>query len=267
MLLYQRQEDDIMRQMIKDLEEKPIETSEKSRLELHGLSRKEKRRIKKEQLQETIADMTTGQKIKYLLYYYKEAIIVSVILIISAAFICSTVYQNTRPIVISYAVANCVNQLEFNADAVDDYAKSINKFDGYQIKGDTNIVLNKEEYSNEYEANPNSQKYITFMTMATSDYYDVIFTNDEGAEYCANMDIFYPLNKYLDPDTYNMVKDDIIMYKDMNGNPVEAAIDISGTDFAKSLNLGYKDVYIGFPGDEARNHQAVRDLILYLYNK
>ena len=69
MLLYQRQEDDIMRQMIKELEEKPTEITEKSRLDLQGLTRKEKRRIKKEQLKETMEGMPPLKKASYLLYY------------------------------------------------------------------------------------------------------------------------------------------------------------------------------------------------------
>lgn len=265
MLLYQRQEDDIMRQMIKELEEKPTEITEKSRLDLQGLTRKEKRRIKKEQLKETMEGMPPLKKASYLLYYYKEALIASVVILVFLFFLTSTIYRNTRPITISYAVLNCGNQLEFNADAIDDYAKSIGKFDGHQIKGDTNIVVKEDEYSKEYEANPNSQIYINFMTMASSDYYDVLFTNEEGAKYCASVDIFYPLDKYLDSDTYNLVKDDIKVFTNMDGKPMESVIDISGTEFAKSLNVGYEDVYIGFPGDQERNHQAVRDLILYLY--
>ena len=254
-----------MRQMLKELEEKPKEITEKSRLDLNGLSRKEKRKIQKEQLNETIEGMTPFEKYKYLLYFYKERIILTIVILVCLFFLTTTIYRNSRPITISYAVINCKNQMEFNADAIDNYAKAIDKYKGHQIKSDTNIILKEDEYSQSYEANPNSQKYIIFMTMATSNYYDVLFTNDEGAKYCASQDIFYPLDKYLDADTYSLVKDHIITYTDMKGNPVEAAVDISDTEFAKSLNTGYDDIYIGFPGDEKRNHEAVRDLILYIY--
>ena len=56
-----------MRQMIKELEEKPTEITEKSRLDLQGLTRKEKRRIKKEQLKETMEGMPPLKKASYLL--------------------------------------------------------------------------------------------------------------------------------------------------------------------------------------------------------
>jgi hypothetical protein len=51
----------------------------------------------------------------------------------------------------------------------------------------------------------------------------------------------------------------------MNGNDAEMVIDISDTEFAKSLNLGYDDVYIGFPGDQQDNHERVADLLNYLF--
>ena len=51
----------------------------------------------------------------------------------------------------------------------------------------------------------------------------------------------------------------------MEGNPAEMVIDVSDTDFAKSLNVGYDKIYMGFPGDEERNHTAVRDLLMYIY--
>ncbi len=254
-----------MRQMIKELEEKPAEKKEDNRLELHGMSRKEKRKIKKEQLNETISEMEPKEKRKYLLYYYKERIIFSVIALVVICVVGRTLYLNSRPITLSYVVINCKNQLEFNANAIDEYAKAINKYEGCQIKGDTNVTALREEYANEYEGNPNSQQYINFMTMATADLYDVIFTDDEGAEYCASEDIFYPINKYLDDETYNLVKDDIVLYKNMEGNPAEMVIDVSDTDFAKSLNVGYDKIYMGFPGDEERNHTAVRDLLMYIY--
>ncbi len=254
-----------MRQMIDELVEKPQDTKIDDRLEQRGLSRKEKRKYKKEKLQETMEGMSPSEKRKYLLYYYKEVIIIALAIIASAAVIGRTIYRNSRPITISYVVVNCVNQLEFNLDAVEDYAKAIGKYDGCQVKGDTNVKILKDEYTQSYEDNANSQIYINFTTMATSDYYDVVFTNYEGAVYCGGMDIFYPLDKYLDKETYNKIKDRIVKIDNMAGQPAELAIDISDTEFAKSLNVGYDDIYIGFPGDQERNHVAVKDLLDYLF--
>lgn len=254
-----------MRQMTKDLEEKPIEKTEVSNLDQVSMTRKERRKYRKEQIEETTKDMTPSEKRKYLLYYYKEKIIIAVAAIVILTIVGVSYYKTSRPITISYVVVNCQNQMEFNVDAIEQYAKDIGKFDGYQIKGDTNVQLLKDEYNSEYEANPNSQKYISFETMATADYYDVVITNMEGAVYCGETNVFYPLDKYLDEESYNKVKDKIVILNNMDGQPGQYAIDVSDNEFMKSLNVGYDDIYIGFAGDQKDNHERNKELINYLF--
>jgi hypothetical protein len=86
--------------------------------------------------------------------------------------------------------------------------------------------------------------------MATADYYDVVITNMEGAVYCGETNVFYPLDKYLDEESYNKVKDKIVILNNMDGQPGQYAIDVSDNEFMKSLNVGYDDIYIGFAGDQ-----------------
>jgi len=251
--------------MTPDLEEKPIEKSTDDRLEMKSLSRRDRRKYKKEKIQETIADMSKSEKIKYLLYYYKEAIIISSIILIFVIWLGRTIYGNTRPLTISYAVINCGNQFDFSLDTMEQYAKDIGKFKGYRINGDTNIVISGDENSKEYESNESNQIYLNFANMATSDYYDVIFSNKIGADGCAELNIYKPLDTYLDAETYAKVKDRIVTLKNMEGKETEMVIDVSDLQFIKDLNLGYDTVYIGFPGDEQGNHDRVQDFINYLF--
>ena len=254
-----------MREMIKEMEEKPVEKNEDNRLDLHSLSRKEKRKAKKKQIEETTEGMSKKERRKYLLYYYKERILIITGIVVVLTILTITVVRALRPVTISYVAINCKNPLEFNADAFEDYAKAINKYDGYQIKGETNVELIYDEYTQSYENNKNSQKYINFETSTAAHIYDVVFTNEEGAVYCGMMDIFYPLDKYLEPEYFERIKDRIVMLTGMDGNPGPYAIDISDTEFAKSLNLGYDDIYIGFAGDMEDNHERVKDFIDYLF--
>lgn len=254
-----------MRQMTPEFEEKPIEQNQDDRLEMKSLSRKDRLKYKKEKMKATMEGMSRSEKFKYLLYFYKEALIIGTALLLVAIILGKSIYSATRPITISYVVVNCGNQMEFNMTPMRDYAKSINKYDGYQIKCDTNVAIVKDEYSQEYENNANSQVYINFLTMCTSDYYDVVFTNKEGAFYCASQNVFYPLDKYLDAETYEKIKDRIYVAKDMNGVEQQVAIDISDTEFAKSMNLGYKDALIGFAGDQEDNHERVQEFLNYLF--
>ena len=151
-----------MRHMTPELEEKPIEREIDDRLEMKSLSRKDRRKYKKEKLRETMADMSKSEKAKYLLYYYKEAIIISAVLLIFGIWLGRTIYGNTRPLTISYVVINCGNQLEFNLDTMEQYAKDIGKYKGCRIKGDTNVTISGEEYAKGYEGNGNSQIYINY---------------------------------------------------------------------------------------------------------
>lgn len=254
-----------MREIVDELKEKPVDKDEDDKLEQLALSRRDRRRYKRERLQETIRDMTPAEKRKYLLYYYKEKIIITTAILAAVVILGISYYKSSRPVALSYVVVNCADQLSFNVDAITEYTDAIGKTEGYQVKGDTNVQLVRDEYTKEYEQNANSQKYINFETMATADYYDIIFTDMEGAVYCGMMDIFYPIDRYLDADDYEMVKDDIVMLNDMDGQPTEYVINVSDNEYIKSLNLGYDDVYIGFAGDQADNHERVKEFLEYLY--
>ncbi|MCR5226097.1 MAG: hypothetical protein K6E27_02640 [Eubacterium sp.] len=254
-----------MRHMTPELEEKPIERTIDDRLEMKSLSRKDRRKYKKEKLRETMEDMSKKEKFKYLLYYYKEVIIFTAIILGFGIWLGRTIYENTRPLTISYVVINCGNQFDFNLDTMEQYAKDIGKFKGCRVKGDTNVTISGKEYAEGYEGNGNSQIYINFATMATSDYYDVIFADKDGADGCAALDIYYPLDKYLDAETYAKVKDRIVTLKNMEGKDTEMVIDVSDLQFIKDLNLGYDQVYIGFPGDQKDNHDRVQDFLNYLF--
>ena len=51
----------------------------------------------------------------------------------------------------------------------------------------------------------------------------------------------------------------------MEGKDTEMVIDVSDLQFIKDLNLGYDQVYIGFPGDQQDNHDRVQDFLNYLF--
>lgn len=256
-----------MREMIDELEEKPVEKSEMGRLDLKGLKGKAKREKRKEILEHTMEGMDKSERTKYLLYFYKETILWTVGIIIVCIISGVALYKATRPVSISYTALNCKDQFEFVEQPIIDYTEAIGKTKktGYRILGDTHYQILESQYLHEYEGNSASMNYINITTQCTADYFDLIITNMEGAVYCGMQELFYPLDKYLTPEDYELVKDDIIILNDMDGKPQQYALDISDTEFAKGMNLGYTDVYIGFPGDRERNHEVVHELINYLY--
>ncbi|MBO4592440.1 MAG: hypothetical protein J5684_07790 [Eubacterium sp.] len=249
-----------MRQMMEEFEEKPIEKKEDNRLELQSMSRKERRKMMKAEMKENMEGMDPGEKFKYLIYYYKEAIIFIALIGILVFTGGRALYNSRKPVVISYGVVNCMDQLNFNSSAFEDYAKAIGKYKGYQIRENINIG-----FTNNNNSTFTNQMNTNFLTLSTQNYYDVIFTDKEGADFCSKQSAFHPLDSYLDKEHYDLIKDHIYSTKDSDGNTKEFAVDISDTEFANSLNIGYNDVYIGFTGAEERNIQAVYDLLDYLY--
>ena len=95
-------------------------------------------------------------------------------------------------------------------------------------------------------------------------YYDVMIMDEKGLEYCAMQEIIYPLRNYLPAEIYSEVESRICSADDNDGVNVPFAIDISDTDFAKGLKLGYDKVYLGFPGNTERNYINAKRMLKFI---
>jgi hypothetical protein len=96
--------------------------------------------------------------------------------------------------------------------------------------------------------------------------FDIIITNDTGLKYCSTAGIANQLRGYFDAEVYDAIKPYMYDSEDANGTLFPYALDISDTDFAKSLNTGYDDIYLAFPGVNDENKQNAIQLIEYIYN-
>lgn len=233
-------------------------------LELHSMKFKERMQAKRQKLKDNLSTMSKKEQISYILFYYKWTFIAVAIALICGISLFLTIYKNTRPSALSYAVLNISNPMELNTDFEDDYLAYYDFPKGYQIILDAQRHLNKESYLKVLNSGEDSADYSGFPALCFNGRFDVVITDEAGAEYCSMQEIFNPLQSYFPADIYPLLEDRI--YEAANNEDIimPFAIDISDTEFARSLNLDYDTVYLGFPGTTDQNYQHAKLFLKYI---
>ena len=238
-------------------------------LELKRMSFRDRTRARREKFKKNMEGMTKKEKIGYFLYYYKWKIVFGLLFIALAITIPITVYRNNRPVAISYAIINSHYPENINDNAFDDYMSFYGYTNKQQIITSNYSYLDLETYEEDYAANSNSANFTSLPMLCYNGYFDIIITDKTGLKYCAAQSLIQPLDSSLYPDVYKAIStyyaDTIVSTENTNGTKKEYGIDISDTAFAKSLNLDYSDVYIGFIGITDRNLANSRKIMNYIF--
>ena len=233
-------------------------------LELHSLSFRDRQRAKRARLKEHMDGMSKGQKFGYILSYYKGKIILGLILLAICIAIPVTIYKKSRPVALSYCIVNAPEPSAVDTSFVDEYLDFYNLNGAYQLESDVTVHLDKDAYLEEYSQNSSASIYTELPMLCFNGYYDVMIMDEKGLEYCAMQEIIYPLRNYLPAEIYSEVESRICSADDNDGVNVPFAIDISDTDFAKGLKLGYDKVYLGFPGNTERNYINAKRMLKFI---
>lgn len=233
-------------------------------LELHSLSFRERQRARRQQLKDHMEGMTAGQKAGYILSYYKGKIILAIIILAVCIALPVTIYKKSRPVALSYCIVNSPEPSAVDTSFVDEYLDFYNLNGAYQIHNDLTVHLDKDTYLEEYSQNSSASVYTELPMLCFNGYYDIMIMDEKGLEYCAMQEIIYPLKTYLPADIYSQISDRICTADDNDGVTVPFAIDISDTDFAKGLNLGYDKVYLGFPGNTEQNYINAKRMVKFI---
>ena len=208
--------------------------------------------------------MSKGQKFGYILSYYKGKIILGLILLAICIAIPVTIYKKSRPVALSYCIVNAPEPSAVDTSFVDEYLDFYNLNGAYQLESDVTVHLDKDTYLEEYSQNSSASIYTELPMLCFNGYYDVMIMDEKGLEYCAMQEIIYPLRNYLPAEIYSEVESRICSADDNDGVNVPFAIDISDTDFAKGLKLGYDKVYLGFPGNTERNYINAKRMLKFI---
>ena len=233
-------------------------------LELHSLSFRERQRARRHRLKDHMEGMTAGQKAGYILSYYKGKIILAIIILAVCIALPVTIYKKSRPVALSYCIVNSPEPSAVDTSFVDEYLDFYNLNGAYQIHNDLTVHLDKDTYLEEYSQNSSASVYTELPMLCFNGYYDIMIMDEKGLEYCAMQEIIYPLKTYLPADIYSQISDRICTADDNDGVTVPFAIDISDTDFAKGLNLGYDKVYLGFPGNTEQNYINAKRMVKFI---
>ncbi len=251
--------------MDKDTEKK---TYVEDNLELRRMKFKDRIKAKQERLKANTEGMSNWEKFKYYVYYYKWHVILGLILLFCLIAIPTAIYKNSRPVAISYAVVNSPEPEKINEKLFNEYTAHYGLVDGYQIRNSLAVTLSQADYETEFAKEEGDSSYTQFPTLCWNNYFDIIITNETGLHYCTVNSLVQPLEDRLYDDIYQEIKSThprrIIQSPNYDKYPVEFAIDISGTEFAQKLNVGYDDVYVCFPGGSEENIVSIRRFLKYV---
>ncbi len=242
------------------------EFSGEDNLELFGMSSSDRRKAKRERLRKNMEGMSKKEKISYLVYYYKWPVILSVLAVIVIGYIGVSVYKNSRPVALGYAVINCASPKLINQDVIDDYMDFYDFDNGYQIVDAQGVRMSVSEYE-ELSASgtlDNNTDYSQFPLLCWNGYYDIIFTDADGLEYCSKESVIEPLDTAFTNDLneiiYSEYADIMVESPNYDDQPELYALDVTDNEIIKELNLNLDEVYICFPATSPQNKDRDRNM-------
>lgn len=241
-------------------------------LELSALSLRERRKIRRERFKTDMEGMNKKEKLSHFLTYNMKKTALCLLIIFLVAAIAFTVIKNKRPTVLSYVIVNSPDQYSMDTETMEkNYMEYYGFTDRQKIESTSPVSMDLETFDANYNAHPNDEVYTTFPVYCANNFYDIIISDKKGVECCADRTRIYPLSEVLSDELYEIIsgdeyKDRILCVKDGYGYVEEFAIDISDTEFAKTLNTGYDDVYICFPGTSENNRINVERVLNYIFD-
>jgi hypothetical protein len=254
-----------MREMIDEMKETPAEASSEDRLELASMSFKEKRAQKKADYAKIVSDLDGKEKRNYIIRYYLPVVGIVLAVLACIAGISLVIYRNSRPVAISYAIVNAEDELALDLAVFDDYLATLDVEDDAVIESDVSHIFDPVAFSENTLSSAVLNDYTAFSMLCDEGYYDVIIADEDGFTYFCETDAIQLLDTYLPEEVHDKLSDRIVSGADSQGDMYESAIDISDTAFAKSLNTGYSEVYLLFPGTKEENKTRALELLDYIF--
>lgn len=235
-------------------------------LDYRYMSRKERRAYRRAELDRYTEGMNRRQRIGYFFTCHQWKILMSLMVIVSVSIISYAVYRQTRPVAISYGIINSTDPYSTDDSVFDDYKAYYGIDKTEKLRAVTNLYYDLSTWEEDY--NENAAEYSSFPLLCGENMYDILITDRTGLECCSYINLIYPLDTLgsgLTELFEGELADYVITAKDSADHISAYAVDISGTEFAERLNIGYDDVYLCFPGNSDENQENVRKLLNYIF--
>ncbi|MBQ8952361.1 MAG: hypothetical protein IJ065_14600 [Eubacterium sp.] len=209
-------------------------------------------------------NMSSSERFKYILYYYKWTIFFTFLGILFIAYVISIIYENTRPVGFSYAIVNSYDiSNDTNTQIIDDYLNAYDLDRGYKVESVKDITLNKQVLDSGSDQ-ATTYKYMSFSTYCDNDYFDVLFTDLDGLKICALNGQIHPAEEVISADNMAKCSDRLVTALGKDGKDTVYGIDVSDIPAVAAMNLKYKKVYLCFPGNSERNITTANNFLTYL---
>ncbi len=221
----------------------------------------------RKRMSEAMKDMKASEKLKYFFEYYKWHVFVVFLIIFFILYMINFIYQRTLPVAMSYAILNNNVNADINTDIFKDYASYYGMDKGYKTEAVTDIILSAPEGSDDAEQQMvNNYKYMSFATYCSENYFDIIITDKDGMDICAEKQHIYPADQVLSQENLEKFRSMGILTesKGTDGTAVYG-INISSVPAIQSMNLRYKTVYLCFPGVSEQNIENANKFVEYLF--
>lgn len=226
-----------------------------------------------------LAEMTTKQKVEYILQYYIWHIIGFVALVIGLIVIVKTVYTSTMPTVLSIGFVN-----NNSTASLQDYVKdSYREYYDLDTKNHINVHLDLDK-SNDgetaladdasleeelaYQMQSPAEQAMAYATTVTV--LDAMICDEEALELYMSAEETTAIDSVLPDELYKKVEDKIVIGADPNkvkfgGEPYSVAIDVSDTEFIKNCNLSYDKAYLVIPATRKMNDENTVNFVKFIF--
>ena len=232
-------------------------------LELATMTRKERRAVKEERRAKEMEGMTIGQRIKYLLDYFQWPIIITGLTVGCLVWFLIAVLRSEPPVALSAAIMNNDRSKEITSEIFDTYMREANINPSYRTVVETFQINSETPETNTAASDPD---YVRLSNLARESHFDIIITDRSGLDYCTARDIAIHPDYALPLDVLEALKPYEVEAKDPYNQTFVYAYDISGTAFAKSLDLGYDQIFLCFPGSTSKTQMHAENFVRYIYS-
>ena len=241
------------------------ESIKEDNLELATMSFWERRKVKKARREKEMEGMTGWQRFKYLLYYYQWPIIITTFTAGCLIWLILAVTRSQPPVALSVAILNNAGDKYVDELLFDSYMDESNIRSTYRVVVES-FHLDQETLMQDFAQSPYSGDFSRFPIMARDSYYDIVLCDRGGLDYCANTEIARYPDYVMPTDIQEKLKPYEVKAKDVNGNYWVYGYDISDTEFAKSLDLGYTQIFLCFPGETTESQMHAEHFVRYIFN-